>query len=123
MEKTPFVRKNVRIPSKTTTLLPLTSTKPLLSKSSAAQQKQQIEPILGTKRWNQNYITTSTGISSLDDVLGGGIPLHTILTLVKDENYSYYSHFLQSFIAEGIIFGHSIIVVASHSESILHYVR
>ncbi|KAH7107085.1 PAXNEB protein-domain-containing protein [Auriculariales sp. MPI-PUGE-AT-0066] len=52
-----------------------------------------------------------TGIASLDDILGGGIPsLHSFLALTPD-NYSAYGDLLQKyFIAQGLHDGQSVLV-------------
>jgi elongator complex protein 4 len=55
-----------------------------------------------------NLLVVSTGIQSLDDTLGGGLAVGSILLVEEDVNSSYGRLFVKYFIAEGIITGHEI---------------
>ncbi|KAF2068741.1 hypothetical protein CYY_009937 [Polysphondylium violaceum] len=48
-------------------------------------------------------LLTSTGLQDLDDILGGGIPVGSILMIEEDINSSYYMFLLKYFLAEGIL--------------------
>ncbi|EGC34901.1 hypothetical protein DICPUDRAFT_152838 [Dictyostelium purpureum] len=51
---------------------------------------------------NSNLLT-STGLQDLDDIIGGGIPVGSILMIEEDINSSYYIFLLKYFLAEGIL--------------------
>ncbi|KZV75589.1 PAXNEB-domain-containing protein [Peniophora sp. CONT] len=55
---------------------------------------------------------TSTGIPSLDDVLGGGLPLScSFLTLAPDPHSAYGELVVKYFAAQGLAAGHTLVVV------------
>ncbi|KAF7784477.1 hypothetical protein Agabi119p4_642 [Agaricus bisporus var. burnettii] len=57
---------------------------------------------------------TSTGIPSLDDILGGGLPLScSMLILAPDYHSSYGSLVQKYFVAEGLASGHRVVLVDS----------
>ncbi|KAJ1915327.1 Elongator subunit elp4 [Mycoemilia scoparia] len=61
-------------------------------------------------------VLTSTGIPSLDDVLGGGLPVGSIL-LVKEDRQSEYSRTVLSyFLSQGIASEHKILVASADGE-------
>ncbi|KAM9952953.1 hypothetical protein ACTFIR_008011 [Dictyostelium discoideum] len=51
---------------------------------------------------NSNLLT-STGLTDLDDIIGGGIPIGSILMIEEDINSSYYMFLLKYFLAEGVL--------------------
>ena len=55
----------------------------------------------------------SSGNQSLDQILGGGIPLGTIVVLYEDNQSQYYSHFLKTILGEGIVHGNQCMIVDS----------
>ncbi|KXN89848.1 Elongator complex protein 4 [Leucoagaricus sp. SymC.cos] len=60
---------------------------------------------------------TSTGIPSLDDILGGGLPLScSMLILAPDMHSSYGSLIQKYFVAEGLASGHRVVVVDGDPE-------
>ncbi|TFK40976.1 Elongator complex protein 4 [Crucibulum laeve] len=68
----------------------------------------------GTRTAPGNISTaiTSTGIPSLDDILGGGLPLSCLLLLLAPDHHSSYGDLVQRyFVAEGLSGGHRVIVV------------
>ncbi|KAI8849548.1 Elongator complex protein 4 [Chytridium lagenaria] len=56
-------------------------------------------------------IQTSTGIPSLDGVLGGGLPTSTLHLLQQDHSTSYTSLLTSYFLAQGISAGHGVFYV------------
>ncbi|KAJ3037996.1 Elongator subunit elp4, partial [Rhizophlyctis rosea] len=55
----------------------------------------------------------STGVPSLDDVLGGGLPLGSLL-LIKEDRFTGYAHLLlKYFITQGIVAGHAVCVASA----------
>ena len=56
---------------------------------------------------------TSTGISSLDDILGGGLPLSCSLVVAAPDVHSSYGELMQKyFAAQGLAGGQRVFVVA-----------
>uniref|UniRef100_A0A8C4VAH1 Elongator complex protein 4 n=1 Tax=Falco tinnunculus TaxID=100819 RepID=A0A8C4VAH1_FALTI len=63
----------------------------------------------------------SSGLPSLDCVLGGGVAVGTLL-LIEEDKYGLYSSFLfKYFLAEGVVCGHDLFVASAkeHPENIL----
>ena len=60
---------------------------------------------------------TSTGIPSLDDILGGGLPLSCLLLITAPDLHSSYGDLVQKyFAAQGLSCGHHVYVVANDAE-------
>jgi elongator complex protein 4 len=58
----------------------------------------------GVKLSIQNGLPlTSTGIPSIDDVFGGGLPLGSVLLIKEDRSTSYATTMLQYFLAQGAV--------------------
>lgn len=75
----------------------------------------------GTRPSPASFSTTltSTGIPSLDDILGGGLPLScSMLVLAPDSHSSYGSLVQKYFIAEGLASGHRVAVVDSDPDDL-----
>ncbi|XP_040265450.1 elongator complex protein 4 isoform X2 [Bufo bufo] len=77
----------------------------------------KLPAISGTRPSVHNgQLLVSTGVPSLDHILGGGLAVGTLL-LIEEDTYSTYSNLLlKYFLAEGIICGHEVFV-ASASDS------
>ncbi|KAF9229503.1 PAXNEB-domain-containing protein [Gyrodon lividus] len=57
-------------------------------------------------------ILTSSGIPSLDDILGGGLPLSCLLMVLAPDNHSAYGELVQKyFVAQGIACGQTVCIV------------
>ncbi|KAH7924880.1 PAXNEB-domain-containing protein [Leucogyrophana mollusca] len=66
-------------------------------------------------------IITSTGIPSLDDILGGGLPLSCLLVVLAPDSHSAYGELVQKyFIAQGLSCGHKICVA---DDDAIHLVK
>jgi len=64
---------------------------------------------------HNSLLLTSTGIPSLDDILGGGLPVGSIL-LVEEDKYNRFSKVMTKyFLAEGVACGHGLCIV-SHDD-------
>ena len=58
----------------------------------------------------------STGLASLDDLLGGGLPLGSLL-LIHQDRYSAYTRLLSQFIlSQGLLSHHSLCLVSSSTD-------
>jgi elongator complex protein 4 len=49
----------------------------------------------------------STGLADLDRLLGGGLPLGSVMLLLEDPHSQQHIGFIKHFLAEGIACGHS----------------
>jgi elongator complex protein 4 len=65
---------------------------------------------------NNKLYQISSGIQSLDDLLGGGIFLGTITMIKQDRSTQYSSLVLKYFIAQGIVCGHQGCIVSIDSD-------
>ena len=55
---------------------------------------------------------TSTGVVSLDDILGGGLPLSCLMLLTAPDVHSSYGELIQKyFTAQGLADGHRVYIV------------
>lgn len=61
-------------------------------------------------------LLTSTGISSLDGVIGGGLPIGTLGLIVTDQCTSYARTALSYYISQGIMHQHEIAVISAAEE-------
>ena len=80
---------------------------------------KQTVALLGTRvsPASPSTIVTSTGISSLDDILGGGLPLSCSLLVAAPDLHSSYGDLVQKyFIAQGISCGQNVCVVGGDTE-------
>jgi len=63
-------------------------------------------------------IITSTGVASLDDILGGGLPLSCLLLLAAPDVHSSYGELIQKyFTAQGLGDGHRVYIVGQDPDS------
>ena len=82
------------------------------------QQQQQndesraIPPGVRVSPYNSTLLL-STGIPSLDDVLGGGVPAGSILLIEEDTDTSYAKLLLRYWIAQGLASQHDVAVISS----------
>ncbi|ELU10947.1 hypothetical protein CAPTEDRAFT_172856 [Capitella teleta] len=71
--------------------------------------RSKILQIPGTKpSILNNTLLISSGVPSLDSLIGGGLPVGSVLLIEEDEFASYSQLLLKYFIAEGVICGHHV---------------
>ncbi|KAI5733708.1 hypothetical protein M8J76_014899 [Diaphorina citri] len=58
----------------------------------------------------RSLLLTSTGIITLDPIIGGGIPVGTIALLEEDEGSTYAKLMLKSFLSAGLSCGHPLFI-------------
>ncbi|CAH1285118.1 unnamed protein product [Diabrotica balteata] len=76
-------------------------------------EKKTLKSIPGTAYSSQNgHLLVSSGIPSLDTLLGGGIPVGTVVLIEEDFHGSYSKIVLKYFLAEGIVSNHSTLVAS-----------
>ncbi|XP_073899699.1 elongator complex protein 4 isoform X3 [Castor canadensis] len=73
--------------------------------------------IAGTRPSVRNgQLLVSTGLPALDQLLGGGLAVGTVL-LIEEDKYNIYSPLLfKYFLAEGIITGHTLLVASAKED-------
>ncbi|XP_061078289.1 elongator complex protein 4 isoform X2 [Conger conger] len=70
--------------------------------------------IPGTRPSVQNgQLIVSTGVTSLDYVIGGGLAVGTLLLIEEDKYDSYSRMLLKYFLAEGVVCGHSLYIASA----------
>jgi len=74
------------------------------------KNKEFIIPGTHSSSYN-SLLLTSTGIPSFDSILGGGIPIGSVLLVEEDLNNRFSKLTLKYFIAEGIACGHGVCAV------------
>lgn len=88
---------------------------------AAGNDDDTSEKISGVKPWINGGYLVSTGIRALDDLVGGGQGLGTILTIESDNISSYSDTVLSYGIAQALSSGHRVLVITdciSSSEEI-----
>ncbi|KAG5839902.1 hypothetical protein ANANG_G00210050 [Anguilla anguilla] len=78
--------------------------------------------IPGTRPSVQNgQLIVSTGVTSLDYVIGGGLAVGTLLLIEEDKYDSYSRMLVKYFLAEGVVCGHSLFIGSArdHPDEIL----
>lgn len=69
-------------------------------------------------------LITSTGISSLDDILGGGLPLSCSLVIAAQDIHSSYGELITKyFVAQGLVAGHKVCIIGDDDEKLGQFVR
>ncbi|PNI78837.1 ELP4 isoform 20, partial [Pan troglodytes] len=73
--------------------------------------------ITGTRPSVRNgQLLVSTGLPALDQLLGGGLAVGTVL-LIEEDKYNIYSPLLfKYFLAEGIVNGHTLLVASAKED-------
>ncbi|XP_041131855.1 elongator complex protein 4 isoform X1 [Polyodon spathula] len=78
------------------------------------KSRSKLVSISGTRPSVQNgQLLVSTGVTSLDYVIGGGLAVGTLLLIEEDKYDSYSRMLLKYFLAEGVVCGHSLFIASS----------
>ncbi|TNY18250.1 Elongator complex protein 4 [Rhodotorula diobovata] len=81
---------------------------------SSFRRRTAVQPMAGTRPSPYNAAPlVSTGLTSIDDLLGGGLPLSTSLLIEADSPTSYADLLLRYWVAQGLECGQDVLVVAS----------
>lgn len=81
--------------------------------SAAASTVRQLPAGTRASTTSPNVAYISSGIASLDDVLGGGIPLGSVVVILAPDVHSSWGSLLQRyFIAQGLVLNQHVAVVA-----------
>ncbi|BGP47370.1 Elongator subunit elp4 [Rhodotorula kratochvilovae] len=81
---------------------------------SSFRRRTAVQAIQGTRPSPYNAAPLlSTGLTSIDDLLGGGLPLSTSLLLEADSPTAYADLLLRYWVAQGLECGQDVVVVAS----------
>ncbi|XP_006753999.1 PREDICTED: elongator complex protein 4 [Myotis davidii] len=77
----------------------------------------RLESIAGTRPSVRNgQLLVSTGLPALDQLLGGGLAVGTVL-LIEEDKYNTYSPLLfKYFLAEGVVAGHTSLVASAKED-------
>jgi len=69
-------------------------------------------------------LLTSTGIASLDDVLGGGLPLTCSLVIAAPDVHSSYGEMvMRYFVSQGLVSGHRVCLIGGSEDELMRFVR
>lgn len=63
---------------------------------------------LGTRPGLNGQVLISTGVAGIDRLLGGGLPLGSVLLIIEDSHSQQHLNLLKCFMAEGVCCKHSL---------------
>uniref|UniRef100_A0A8C9YVP2 Elongator complex protein 4 n=1 Tax=Sander lucioperca TaxID=283035 RepID=A0A8C9YVP2_SANLU len=99
---------------------------PFNTTSFQKKTRSKLISIPGTRPSVQNgQLLVSTGVTSLDYLLGGGLAVGTVLLIEEDRYESYSRMILKYFLAEGVVCRHELFVAAAQDnpDDIYRYER
>ncbi|KZT05926.1 PAXNEB-domain-containing protein [Laetiporus sulphureus 93-53] len=89
-------------------------------KRKTTSKQQSLQPGTRISPGSTSTIITSTGIPSLDDILGGGLPLSCSQLVLAPDPHSAYGELVQKyFIAQGLATSHRICIVDDDARDFL----
>ncbi|KAJ7384443.1 Elongator subunit elp4 [Desmophyllum pertusum] len=65
---------------------------------------------------HNNQLLISSGVPSMDNVIGGGIAVGTVLMVEEDTYGSYARQLSKYFLAEGVVSGHAVFLASAEPE-------
>jgi elongator complex protein 4 len=87
-------------------------------KDSSKQTTATVYPGTRASSASKLSIIASTGVVSLDDILGGGLPLSCLMLLAAPDVHSSYGELIQKyFTAQGLSDGHRVYIVGQDPDS------
>ena len=78
--------------------------------SSAFKASLLKNSLPGTKPWLNGVRLVSTGLAQLDQFLGGGLPLGSLVLIEEDQNAVHAQTLMQYFVSQGIACGHRVCI-------------
>lgn len=66
---------------------------------------------LGTRPGLNGQVLISTGVAGVDKLLGGGLPLGSLLLVIEDSHSQQHINLLKCFLAEGLCCKHSLALI------------
>lgn len=85
---------------------------------SSFKKRSTVTPIPGTRPSSSSSLPLiSTGLPTIDDLLGGGLPLSTSLLITQDYSTTYSELLLRYFVAQGLESDQEVILVSSGMEN------
>jgi hypothetical protein len=66
---------------------------------------------LGTRPGLNGQVLISTGVAGIDRLLGGGLPLGSVLLIIEDSHSQQHLNLLKCFLAEGVCCKHSLALI------------
>ena len=81
-----------------------------VKKTGANKSKQPALPAGCKPSIYNNQTVISSGVAAIDFLLGGGLPLGSLVLLEEDQLRTYSDLLLRYFLSEGILCGHSTVV-------------
>ena len=70
----------------------------------------------GVKPYSNSQYAISSGSPSFDQVIGGGLPIGSLIILFEDSFSHYYAHFLKNYLGEGIVNEQKVLIVDADKE-------
>lgn len=84
---------------------------------SSFKRRTPVATIPGTRPSPYNSLPLiSLGLAPLDDLLGGGVPLSSVVLLCQDHPTQYADLLLKFFVAQGLEAGQDVLVVEAGGE-------
>lgn len=81
-------------------------------KRKASSKSVGLLPATRASPFSSSTILTSSGIASLDDILGGGLPLSCSLLVIAPDIHSSYGELVQKyFVSQGLASGQKVCVI------------
>lgn len=73
---------------------------------------------LGTRPGLNGQVLISTGVAGVDKLLGGGLPLGSLLLIIEDSHSQQHLNLLKCFLAEGVCCKHSLALITAQQLSL-----
>ncbi|XP_078346504.1 elongator complex protein 4-like isoform X2 [Oculina patagonica] len=79
-------------------------------------QERSVRELRTRPSLHNNQLLISSGVPSMDSVIGGGIAVGTVLMVEEDSYGSYARQLSKYFLAEGVVSGHAIFLASAEPE-------